>query len=71
MPTPNNTEAILDRIQQYLEVGGLWNPELMEHDKVRRLLLDIRTHLFNEQTAKRWKEYETRVNPVDEYRQVF
>lgn len=31
------------RITQYLEVGGFWNPEHMEHDKVRQLLIDIRT----------------------------
>lgn len=33
------------RISQYLQVGGLFNPEAMEHDKVRDLLMEIRDHL--------------------------
>lgn len=36
---------ILDRIQQYLSNGGLFNPELMEHDKVRDLLRDCREEI--------------------------
>jgi chromosome segregation ATPase len=31
-----------ERIRQYLLLGGLFNPENMEHDKVRALLMDIR-----------------------------
>ncbi len=31
-----------DRITQYLEVGGLFNPESMDHAKVRDLLIDCR-----------------------------
>jgi len=30
------------RIQNYLGNGGFFNPEHMEHDKVRNLLMDIR-----------------------------
>jgi hypothetical protein len=30
------------RITEYLSLGGLFNPELMEHDKVRDLLIDAR-----------------------------
>ena len=33
------------RITEYLFLGGLFNPELMEHDKVRDLLIDCRTAL--------------------------
>lgn len=29
------------RIQNYLSNGGLVNPELMEHEKVRDLLMDV------------------------------
>lgn len=36
---------ILDRIQQYLSNGGLFNPELMEHDKVRDLIRDCREEI--------------------------
>jgi hypothetical protein len=37
---------ILDRIQNYLGSGGLFNPELMEHDKVRDLIRDCREEIF-------------------------
>jgi hypothetical protein len=39
------TEELLNRIQDYLSNGGLFNPELMEPDKVRALLLDCRDHI--------------------------
>ena len=32
-------KPLLDRIQKYLECGGLFNPECMEHDKVRDLIM--------------------------------
>lgn len=35
-------KEIADRITEYLCCGGLFNPELMEHDKVRQLLMDAR-----------------------------
>lgn len=31
---------LLSAIQNYLGNGGLFNPEMMEHDKVRDLILD-------------------------------
>ena len=31
-----------ERITEYLEKGGLFNPELMEHQAVRDLLMDCR-----------------------------
>jgi hypothetical protein len=34
--------SLLNRIQNYLECGGLFNPECMEHEKVRDLLIDCR-----------------------------
>jgi hypothetical protein len=42
--TPKAPE-LLDRIQEYLSLGGLFNPEMMEHDEVRRLILDCRTYI--------------------------
>ena len=33
------------RITEYLFMGGLFNPELMAHTKVRDLLIDIRKYL--------------------------
>jgi hypothetical protein len=44
-PVPAALDALLDRIQGYLGNGGLFNPELMEHDKVRDLMLDCRAAL--------------------------
>lgn len=38
----NNT---IDKINNYLQVGGMFNPELMEHHKVADLLLECRREL--------------------------
>lgn len=43
VPTP--TSPALARIREYLCVGGLWNPELMEHDKVRDMVMLCRDEL--------------------------
>jgi len=45
-------KELVDRITQYLSAGGLFNPELMEHQKVRDLLIDCRKAL-NERTNHR------------------
>lgn len=37
--------TLIERIDNYLQNGGLFNPEMMEHDKVRQLLLDCRDAL--------------------------
>ncbi len=37
--------SIKRRITNYLCSGGLFNPELMEHDKVRALLIDARDYI--------------------------
>lgn len=34
--------SISDEISEYLQLGGLFNPELMDHDKVRDLLMRAR-----------------------------
>jgi 5-methylcytosine-specific restriction endonuclease McrBC regulatory subunit McrC len=36
---------ISNRITEYLSVGGMWNPESMNHWKVRELLVDCRTEI--------------------------
>ena len=38
-------EELLARIQDYLSMGGLFNPELADHFAVRDLLIDIRDTL--------------------------
>ncbi len=38
----HNTGDVSARITNYLSSGGLFNPELMEHQKVRDLLIDAR-----------------------------
>jgi len=50
----NERIQLLQRIQNYLEMGGLWNPECMEHDKVRELIMDVRSYLVMvEETAEK------------------
>jgi hypothetical protein len=44
--------GLVARINNYLQVGGLFNPEMMEHDKVRDLLLDCREALTRQQNAE-------------------
>ena len=39
------SQELLNRIQDYLGNGGLFNPECMEHDKVGKLILDFREYL--------------------------
>ena len=41
-------ERLVERITEYLSKGGLFNPEEMDHDKVRTLLIDCREHLSKE-----------------------
>lgn len=38
-------DKTIDKINDYLQVGGMFNPELMEHHKVRDLLLECRSLL--------------------------
>ena len=38
-------KPLLDRIQNYLECGGLFNPECIKHDKVRDLIMDCKAIL--------------------------
>lgn len=41
-------QELIDKITEYLSAGGLFNPEFMEHDKVRDTLIDVREFLQNE-----------------------
>jgi len=43
-----NLDEASIKISEYLQVGGFWNPEMMEHDKVRDLLMEIRNLLDND-----------------------
>ena len=45
-------KPLLDRIQNYLECGGLFNPECMEHDKVKDLIMDCRAIL--KKASEKW-----------------
>jgi hypothetical protein len=44
--TKNILALLGDRITQYLSIGGLFNPEHMDHDKVRDLLIDTRAAIY-------------------------
>lgn len=50
---------LLDRIANYLGNGGLINPEWMEHDKVRDLIMDCRDKIeqLEEQVANYKYDY--------------
>lgn len=49
MTSEESTELrhITERIKEYLCLGGLFNPELMEHDKVRDMILEIRDTILS------------------------
>jgi len=38
-------QELIQRITEYLASGGLFNPEVMNHDQIRALLLDVRYFL--------------------------
>ncbi len=44
------SQELLDRIQNYLGNGGLFNPEAMEHDKVRDMILEFRAFLLKDKS---------------------
>lgn len=41
---------IVDRINEYLGNGGFFNPESMNHDEVRNLLMDCRSMIKMQQS---------------------
>lgn len=43
--TPRPREELLARLNDYFALGGLFNPEMMEHGKVSALLMDCRTYI--------------------------
>lgn len=38
---------VLNRVNEYLELGGLLNPELANHASVRDLIIDLRDEISN------------------------
>jgi hypothetical protein len=46
----DQAKQLVDRITEYLSAGGLFNPELMEHQKVRDLLIECR-EVLSERTS--------------------
>lgn len=50
--TDGSAPTCRERINNYLGNGGLFNPELMEHQKVRDLLLDCREEIMDLQRAR-------------------
>jgi hypothetical protein len=38
-------DALIARVASYLSTGGLFNPELAQHDNVRDLLIDLRDRI--------------------------
>lgn len=59
-------DQLADIITEYLMVGGLFNPEMMEHDKVRDLLMGCHTALRTvEPLQQRIKELEADKARID------
>ena len=46
--SPAQVQRLVGRIREYLSNGGLFNPECMDHEKVRDLLMDVLEHLTTE-----------------------
>jgi len=44
-------QEVVNKITEYLCNGGLFNPELMNHDSVRDLLIECRELLDNERKS--------------------
>ena len=42
----NDRIVLIERITDYLAKGGLFNPEMMDSEKVQRLLMDCRDYLM-------------------------
>lgn len=38
-----DAKTVITKIDQYLQVGGLFNPEMMDHDQVRDLIMECRS----------------------------
>ena len=45
-------DALADRITEYLSGGGLFNPELANHEAVRDLLIECRNALASKAPAR-------------------
>lgn len=45
---------ILSRIQNYLGNGGLFNPEMMDHEKVRNLIIGCRDCIEAHHETIKW-----------------
>jgi hypothetical protein len=43
-----NDNNLPNRINEYLSNGGLFNPEHMNHEEVRNLLIEIRDNIVKE-----------------------
>ena len=46
--------TVAERITEYLAVGGFFNPEYMDHWKVRDLLIDARKELTHSNLGQSW-----------------
>lgn len=44
---------IVETIAEYLSMGGLFNPEMMEHDTVRNLIIECRAEITRLRTENK------------------
>lgn len=52
VPCPHKRHKLVQRIDDYFQYGGLFNPELANHTCVRYLLWDLRTYIANHEGAR-------------------
>lgn len=56
-----------ERITEYLSLGGLFNPEMMNHDAVSALLIDCRAELSRLSALVAWQPTHRHVKTGGEY----
>jgi hypothetical protein len=58
MTDPVPSKDLVSRITAYLSGGGLFNPELANHERVRDLLIECRDALTAHEPAAEWQPIE-------------
>ena len=52
---------VQDRIKSYLLTGGMFNPEMALHDRVRDLLIDCRDYIAELEEQNKWISVDERL----------
>jgi len=61
-------QKLINGLNEYLSVGGLYNPELMDHQKIRDLLIEVRNYLEDvDESISSEVEFGCSDIPIDEW----